>query len=149
MPYRVWSTNDVPSAADFNILFADPAGNDIATTQTTTSSPFVNLTTAGPTISNLAFTAGQTALVIVSAVASISGGPGHSAQMGFQVTGAASQAPQAADCAETQSIEDATITRISVFTASVAGNYTFQAKYGAVNNTTASFGNRRLIVRRF
>jgi hypothetical protein len=146
VPYKTWVTNDVPSPADFGVLFGDAQVNDVATAQTTTSTSFVNLTTVGPTVSSVTLTAGQQVIIILQCSSSISGGPGHEAQMGFAVSGAATVAAVGADATQTQSIEDAMITRICVYTAPSAGSYTFTAKYCAVNATTANFANRRLIV---
>jgi hypothetical protein len=115
-----------------------------ATSGGTTSAPFVGLT-GGPQLTVGLF-AGQQVLVTVSALASISGGTGHSAQMGFNVAGAGSQSPQADDIAQTQMADPHTISRTSLYTAPAAGQYTFDTRYGAVNGTTASFANRRLIV---
>jgi hypothetical protein len=128
-----------PSAAGFRaraVTFATSGG--------TVSAPFVGLT-GGPQLT-VPLLAGQQVLVTVSALASISGGTGHSAQMGFNVAGAASQSPSAVDAAETQSADPQTISRTILYTAPSTGLYTFDTRYGAVNGTTATFANRRLIV---
>jgi hypothetical protein len=128
-----------PSAAGFrarSVTFATSGG--------TTSAPFVGLT-GGPQMT-VPLLAGQQVLVTVSALASISGGAGHSAQMGFNVAGAASQAPSAADATETQNADGHTISRTSLYVAPSTGLYTFDTRYGAVNGTTATFINRRLTI---
>jgi hypothetical protein len=116
----------------------------VATSQTTNSTTFVNLTTTGPTVTVNVSSAG-TAVVTVTALegASVAG---DSCYMSFAVSGATTvAAADAQSLVETSGQQQASAT--FVVTGLHAGSNTFTAKYtsNAAANT-CHFANRSLIV---
>lgn len=148
--YRTWATGDVPSAADFNNLHADPQSADVATGQSTTSTSYVDLTTAGPAVTETLVT-GQKVLVTVSCRADNSAGTSTSASnMSFAVSGASTLAAADANAAEITGICGAgTTTRVSLFTAQATGSTVFTAKYRVINTGTSTWWDRRITTKKF
>src|SRR5215207_2977762 len=132
--YRTWATGDVPSAADFNNLHADPLPADVTPGQSTTSTSYVDLATAGPAVTETLVT-GQKVLVIVSCRADNTTNTATSASnMSFAVSGASTLAAADVNAAEITGICGAgTTTRMTVFTATGTGSTTFTSKYRMVN----------------
>lgn len=144
----------VPGAAPLILgpAYASPAlaTADVTTSQGTSSTTLTDLATVGPTVSGVILAAGETCLVTVTASMVVStSGSAHSANMGFAVSGASTQAAGSPDLASTHAADSFTVTRPCLFTATGAGAHTFTAKYStAAGADTATFLNRRLIVQR-
>jgi hypothetical protein len=150
LPYKTWATNDVPTAADFNAITADPSTADVTTLQTTTSTSYVDLATVGPSVT-LTLVSGQTVLVICSARVKHSAAGGQSALFSFAVSGASTLAAADVNGAETADTTTggSTITRATVFTAGATGSHTFTMKYQVQAGGTGTYFNRRIIVKKF
>lgn len=137
----------VPTAA----ITAAGAAN-VATSQTTTSTSYTDLTTSGPAVT---VTTGTTAMVQVhfrysnsSGNANNDTGTGH---MSFAVSGATTLAAADARCAQGPQIHSThTQTRSGMFyvTGLTAGSNTFTAKYkvSGVTPGTGTFSERNLAV---
>jgi len=125
----------------------DPAQDDVAASETRTSTSYGDLATVGP-LKTVPLIAGQRCLVTVMAEASIDLGAGHSANMGWAVSGAETVAANDVDAAVTQSATSVPVAWTSVFAAATSGDHVFTAKYKQVNGNTATFKHRRLIVQR-
>jgi hypothetical protein len=148
--YRTWATGDVPSAADFNNLHADPQQADVATSQTTTSLTYTDLATSGPAVTETLVT-GQKVLVIVSARTKHSAAGGQSALFSYAVSGASTLSAQDVNGAETADTTTggATLTKASVFTATGTGSTIFTMKYQVQAGGTGTYFNRRIITKKF
>jgi hypothetical protein len=154
MPYKVFTTGNVLTAADMNAITADPIEANVATAETRSAGTYGALATAGPTVSNLAMVNGQTALVIVSwkALAAVDGATGN---MGYQVTGASGTiAPTDANAAyayisKVGSSAGEGATRASVFTATATGNHTFTSQYKSNGTDNMTYLDRKIIVKKF
>lgn len=149
MPYKTWATNDVPTAADFNNMFANAQQADVATTQACTSTGYSDLATVGPAVT-ISLVNGQQCEIKVSAYAA--SGTAHDGYMSFAVSGAATIS--ASDTDATRFNSDGTTQweqheRTTIFTAAATGSFTFTAKYR--NSTTASYSyaNRRIICKKW
>ena len=150
MPLKTWATNDVPTAADFNSMFSDPLTADVVTLQTTTSLSYTDLATVGPAVT-MTMANGQAALVIISARMRHSAGGGQSAMMSFAVSGATTLSANdvnGCECPITD-LAGPVVTRATVFIAGATGSHTFTAKYQVTSGGTATYFNRRIIVKRF
>lgn len=148
MPYKVFATGDVLTAADMNAVTADPQSADVATIESTSSTSYTDLATSGPAVS-MSLAAGQSCLVLVEYVTS--GSAATTGYMSFAVSGAGSQAasdPNAAQ-ANPSTVGLISIGRSSVFAAGAAGTYTFTAKYRANTAVSVAFQARRIIVKKF
>jgi len=117
--------------------------NDVGAFESTSSSSFTNLTTAGPAVT---VTTGTSALVILTCQISTEA-QGRTANMGFEVSGATTIAATTASATrvngESSRITIALSTVIPVTL--TAGSNTFTAKYSSAG-TTVEFGNRKIIV---
>ena len=118
-----------------------PTIDEVATTETTASTSYTDLATAGPAVT---VTTGTTALVILSGFLDNSGAS-DSSLMAFAVTGATSLS--AADTRGTLFHQGVSESGMSVVTLEPlsAGSNTFTAKYRATGGT-ASFRHRKIIV---
>jgi hypothetical protein len=121
---------------------------DVATAESTTSTTFVDLTTPGPTISNVVLRAGEPVMVYVSYKGANALGAGHASLMSYAVSGADTVAAQDADGGENDNSVTATIGRWSLYTPATAGAHTFTSKYRTISSGTSTFAARRIIVRR-
>lgn len=149
--YKTWATGDIPTAADFNNLFADPSSADVTALQNCTSTAYSDLSTVGPAVT-LSLVNGQTVLVIVSADANTITG-GEEGWMGFAVSGATTLAASDVNAAHlytsgASAIGGAQIFRQTVFTASATGSHTFTAKYRTETGATVGFQNRRITAKK-
>jgi hypothetical protein len=124
--------------------------DEVATLGTTTSATYVaSLTTggAGPTITNLQMTGGHEYLIIVSAVMSSSTAGGFAALMTPVVSGASTLAAADINAAKIQDTAASTVTRATLWIPSSTGLHTITANYKQINGVTATFSDRRLIVK--
>jgi hypothetical protein len=119
----------------------------VATSQTTTSTTYTDLTTAGPAVTVTIGASGK-AIVTVTASETNSSNTGQS-NMGFAISGATTRA-----AADTQALSllnsgnlHPTIQSSATFfvTGLTAGSTIFTAKY-SVNAGTGTFANRTIIV---
>jgi hypothetical protein len=121
------------------------SGAKIDTVQTTTSSSFTDLATAGPSVT---VTTGTKALVIIGC-GLYNGTVGAKAVMGFAISGATTTAASDAFVFNFQNPGGATnivSTAASAFVVTVtAGSNTFTAKYKS-SSGTSTFENRSIIV---
>jgi hypothetical protein len=145
--YKTWATNDIPTAADFNELFADPVEADVTTAENITSTSYGDPTTPGPAVTK-SLVNGQKVLVIVSARIDAPA----AAQEGFcsfAVSGSTSQAATDANSGRlvgnTTSTTASTCTKQTTFTAGASGSHTFTMKY-RVTGSTFSFRDRRITI---
>lgn len=148
--YRTWATGDVPSAADFNNLHADPLQAEVTGGPTNTSSlTYVSLS-GGPAVTETLVT-GQKVLVIVSCRADNTVATSTAASnMSFAVSGASTLAASDANAAEITGVCGAgTTTRVSLFTAQATGSTVFTSQYRAVGSGTSSFYDRRITTKKF
>lgn len=147
MPYKTWATNDVPTAADFNAMFADPKQATVTTEESTTSTSYGDLTTSGPSVTET-LVAGQSCLVFLRALAinqTTSGG----AVMSFTVSGVESLAAADANAGWSRSIERNNLFSVHWYQAGTTGSHTFLCKYKAEASGTAAFANRRITLKKF
>jgi hypothetical protein len=149
MPYRNWADSDTLNAADLNAMTADPNSAEVVTQETTTSTTYAALATAGPAVT-LSMVTGQAALVIVQARIHNSVA-GNATYANYQITGASGTiVPNDENGAETTHDVNSRgrITRISVFAATATGSHTFTMLY-KVFAGTGTFSSRRIIVKKF
>lgn len=121
---------------------------DVATSESTASTSFVDLATAGPATSSVVLRVGEQVMVYVSYKGGNALGAGHASLMSFAVSGVDTVAAADADGAENDNSVTATIGRWSTYTAVTAGAHTFTAKYRTISSGTSTFAARRIIVRR-
>lgn len=116
----------------------------VATSQTTTSTSFTDLATAGPSVT---LTTGVTAIVFTTAGMS-NNTTNASSFMGYAVTGATSAAAATSKALRVDGISASNVVRVSaVSTASLtAGSNTFTAKYAVGAGSTGTFLDRTIIV---
>ncbi len=121
-----------------------PQNGVVATNETTTSTSFTNLATAGPAITA---TTGVAALVIVTA--NLAGdGAGVFSIMGYQITGASAHDPQdgvALIYESSVADDEMKASFVTLRTDLTAGSNTFTAKY-RVTSGTGSFKDRNITV---
>jgi hypothetical protein len=118
------------------------ASATVGTFQTTTSTTFTDLATAGPAVT---ITTGTKALVIVSSFL-YSSIAGYNSFAGFAVSGATTIA-----ATDDYALADGTtagggVSRATRLTTLTAGSNTFTMKYRQTISGTASFVNREIIV---
>lgn len=146
MPLTTYVAGNVLTAAQLNGSFDSFkfTSNTVATSQTTTSTSFTDLTTVGPTVT---VTTGTTALVVMTARLSIAS-VNQAALMGFAVSGATTIA--AADAStiyvDSRGAADQTVQMSAIYQVTLtAGSNVFTAKYRSTTGT-ATFVNRTLMV---
>jgi hypothetical protein len=149
--YRTWATGDIPSAADWNNLHADPLSADVTANEASAATTYGDLTTVGPFVT-LNLVAGQKVVVLLSCYASTAT-DGIEQFMSFAVSGASSLAAADANAAHSFSIKVGTNTaqtpfRATVYTATSTGSHTFTAKY-KTTAATPNWKDRRIIVKSF
>lgn len=150
MPYRVWATDDVPSAADFNALFADPVSADIITEEARANAAYGDMATVGPSVT-LTLVSGQKCLVIVSSMQS-SNSSSFTSYHSFAVSGASTLTAidaNAAPVTHTTNLVYMTAGRTTLYTASATGSHTFTSKYRTSTGANGTFQYRRIIVWKF
>jgi hypothetical protein len=150
--YRTWATNDIPSAADWNELHADPIQGDVAADESTTDVSYVNLGTVGPTATKT-LVAGQKVIVWLSTWMDTSTDTAHG-RMSFEVTGASTLAAADANAAhwfavKTQLSTGGTVFRSTVYTATNSGSHVFRCRYRSDGSATMHFADRRIIIKSF
>lgn len=140
------TTGDLISAADWNALIGGGTSDYVATSESTSSGTYVNLTTTGPSITALA--TGTQALVGVSCRVT-SGTTGVRPSMGFQVSSATTLAANEnmALQAEISAANDFySLTYVALVPLN-AGSNTFIAKYASLGaGGSATFDFRRIWV---
>jgi hypothetical protein len=149
---KTWVAAEVVDATEanaewrdiLNYLLAPAADADVSTTETTTSSSYVNLTTSGPAVS-VTVTNGQPVHVTVSAFMHVST-VAAIAFMSFAVSGAETDAAQDQDAAAISNTDDVKVSCSTIYVPGTAGSHTFTAKYRIAAGGTATFGSRRIIV---
>lgn len=141
MPFKTWATNDVPTAADFNAMFADAVSGNVATEENTTSASYGDLTTVGPSAA-ITLVTGQQARVDISSMM-INQTVGGGALATFTTTGVTASDTNAA---WTRSTERTMATRQTYFVAGSSGTFTSTMKYKVEVNGTAYFASRRITV---
>ena len=135
-------------------MFADAGTADVVALQTTTSGSYTDLSTVGPAVT-LSLVNGQGCLVLIAARGSNSlGGTSGQACFSFAVTGATSLAANDSNGVESHAIltpgsQQQMSLRATWFVASATGSHTFTMKYKAQTGGTASFTERRIIVKKF
>ena len=157
-----FSTSDarIPIGANGTILTADSteslglkwaaassgltfSSNEVGAFETTTSSSFTDLTTAGPAVT---VTTGTKALVVLTCQISTESAD-RTANMSFAVSGATTIAASTTSSNRVNCVGSRIIINFSSVTpvTLTAGSNTFTAKYSS-NGSTVEFGNRKIIV---
>lgn len=150
MAQKTFATNDVLTATDMNNLGKNPQSADVTTAQTTTSTGYADLATAGPSVT-ITLANGENVMVTVSAAISVATNPDQ-AYMSFAVSGASTLAASDANAAWGRFSGGNAYTimsRRTLFTASASGSHTFTAKYKFLDggaSSSARFEHRRIIV---
>lgn len=145
-----WSSGDVLTAADLTDTFAAKMDSiasssaSVATYQSTSSTTFTDLATAGPAVT---LTTGTKALVVVTARMS-NGSTGYNSLMGFAVSGAStvSAADERTLRIWSNALGAFQVSAAFLLTGLTAGSNTFTAKYKAESPSTANFENRSISV---
>jgi hypothetical protein len=150
--YKTWATNDIPTAADFNELFADPQQADVNTSENTTSTSFGDLTTPGPSLTKTLVN-GQKVLVLLWA-SNLAITSSQQSWASFAVSGASTQAASDINGAWFQEPTSGPAipkigSRGSVFTATASGSHTFTEQYRTSSANTSTFARRRIIIKPF
>lgn len=154
-------------------ILASPAGEDlvkfvigssvfaatVSTSQSTSSTSFTDLSTAGPTVSNVPISSTGRALVMVTAATnatSANGSPtfGQNAEMSYAISGATTRAASADDALRFSHVDlDATsfgsirATATSLETGLNEGDHTFTAKYRRqAGEGSVQFADRQIAV---
>lgn len=124
---------------------SNPQQADVTATESTTSTTYTALTTAGPAVT-VTLTAGQKVEIIISATI-FGSGVGIGGYAGFAVSGAATAAATDVDAVKafgSAASDVNTPSRATIYTAGAAGDYTFTMQYRTPSGTT-SFYHRRII----
>lgn len=119
-----------------------PVAAAVATSQTTTSTSYTDLSTAGPEVTATIGASGI-ALVIISGALSNSGA--NYTNMSFAVSGANTQAASDAYSHNNKSTDIINKANVFLLTGLNAGSTTFTAKYSVLAGT-GTFSNRRIAV---
>jgi hypothetical protein len=138
----------MPTAGTLVRAFDPPEQDTVSTLETTTSTSYTDLATAGPSVT-FSLANGQSALLIVEAHMFISASGVNGALCSVEVAGPSSSDLAAADvnCIETGHVTEWTPgTKHTLFTASAAGAHTATLKYRVIGAFTGSFKERRLTV---
>lgn len=146
-----WVAGNVLTAAQLNqqvrdnvSFLAGTKGAEIVTSQTTASTSYTDLATAGPAVSTLT---GTTALVLLSALL-LNNTSTNLCYMGFAISGATTVAAGDEDALIYQAFANngqAQMGTVVLVTGLTAGTNTFTAKY-RVNGGTGTFQRRRIAV---
>jgi hypothetical protein len=147
--YRTWANNDVPVAADWNELHADPLQADVTAAQSTTSTGFTDLSTAGPAVTKTLVN-GQKVWVEVSGEIWGAGAGVETGRMSFAVSGASTLSATDSNAASNRLTSNviSMCSRTTVFTATASGSHTFTAKYRTTNAAVAAnFESRRILIK--
>lgn len=136
----------VPNGANTLVQRTMADGDRVTASETTSSTSYTTLTTAGPSVT---ITTGTTALVFVGAAMSNDQASGGEA-MSFAISGSTSVSAsdtwaQRWDGANTSS-QTGRWGMWRLVTGLTAGSNTFAARYRAIQTGTATFANRELIV---
>lgn len=134
--FVVDSTNVINQRKCFNSI--------VSTSQSTATTTYTDLATAGPGVSVLS---GSTALVLITAGVSTDTN-NSSAFVGYEISGATSRVAADAEALELDGVTAANTIRntaASLATGLTPGTNTFTLKYRAGSNT-ATFANRQIIV---
>ena len=121
-----------------------PTEDRVNTSETTTSTSWTNLTTAGPSVT---VTTGTKALVVVGCLVT-NNTTGSQSSMGYDVSGASSISEDYATAFildQNDTADRISACRVSLLTSLTAGSNTFRARY-VVNGGTGTFSNRTLMV---
>lgn len=129
------------------IKWQDISGNgaQVLTGQTTNSTSYTDLATAGPSVT---MTTGTTCLVFICCDAYNTLGVGNTAFIGVNISGATTRAADTDQSARTSFwAQNSQVTMASFFkvTGLTAGSNTFKVQY-KVDGSTIQFGNRQIIV---
>lgn len=122
-----------------------PKGATINTNQSSTNTSYVDLATAGPSVT---INTGTTALVTVSSVGYNSASAGNTAKIGVAVSGATTLSASDNFCAQTSfwtSNAGVTIASSFVLTGLTAGSNTFKMQY-KTDGGTINYFNRYIVV---
>jgi hypothetical protein len=124
-----------------------PREGYVATAQSTTSLTYVDLATAGPSVT---VTTGTRAFVAVYArMSNTTAGIGGQALMSWAISGATTRAAQDNTAIEIGGLAASCnfrTTAVDFLTDLTAGSNTFTAKYRIANASTATFADRRILV---
>jgi hypothetical protein len=142
VPYKTWVDGTVLSAADMTAITKDPVEADVSTVQTTSSSTYTSLATAGPSVS-VTLAVGQTCTVTVSADISVSN-TAAGARASYAVSGAVTVAANDTECGASSNLDGTTCTKPSVFTCTSAGSHTFTMQYRSNGSIVGTFSSRRI-----
>ena len=130
---------------DFNFTTITAAPSSaiatVATSQTTTSSTYTDLSTSGPAVT---FTTGTKALVLITIDMSNSGGTGATSFASYAVSGATTISASDTVALRSSSSQTERMSSASRPTLT-AGSNTFTMKYKC-NSDTSTFANREIIV---
>lgn len=145
---------EVVTAAELNILSDDIAdlntrttpGHDlVATSQSTTSATFTNLSTSGPAVT---ITVGSNGLALVTLACSVTSTSNIGGLMGFAVSGATTVAASAANSIGMKVDSSTAAFRLSgafIVSSLTAGSNTFTAKYLSLNGgSSVTFQDRAI-----
>jgi hypothetical protein len=131
---------------------ATPSGNVVGTLETTTTTTYTNLATAGPAVTVNVSPTGMALVILTSQL--MNGIEGGGCAMGFAVSG---PGPTSSPAADTQALVyvnnvgnhfEARLKQVSavyLVTGLGAGSNILTAQYRAVDEGTCSFANRGLI----
>jgi hypothetical protein len=151
MPLKTFAAGNVLAASDLNNgPYADAVTADVTALQTTTSTSYTDLSTVGPT-AVISLVAGQGVLVWIAARLIHSAGAGAASRMSFAVSGASTQSALDANSILSDATTTAgwTLSLPTWYVATGTGSHTFTCKYKAVVSGTATFLERRIIVKKF
>jgi hypothetical protein len=149
---RTWVTGEIVTAALLNTHLRDnlvdldrrtsPSEGYVGTIETTTSTTYTDLATAGPAVTQ---TIGSTGKALVALYAAMSNAGGNFALMSYAITGATTAAAGDQYALQTNNASDIRFGATVLQTGLNAGSTTFTAKYRATA-TTAGFNGRRILV---
>jgi hypothetical protein len=132
------------TVSPYKVKWATPASSGPANTgavitnyESTTSTSYTALSTAGPAVT---LTTGTKALVAVSSFL------GNRASMSFDISGASSFSAADTKAVQDNSDNSSIGSGVYLMTGLTAGSNTFTAKYRSTNGTSAPFQNRNIAV---
>jgi len=122
----------------------------VTTLEATTSSPYVDLATPGPTVSNIRIPAsGKAEVVVSSQIDNLGPGTLTVATVGVEISGDASIAPNTLNSLIFIASSGAiSVSKTLLFESLPAGGVcSFKLKYGSNGTVNTQFGNRTILVR--
>lgn len=153
MPYRAWATDDEPSGADFNAIWADPVQADVEADEVNSGAGYVSMN--GPAV-QVTLVKSQ-ACQVWTFTECLTAYDGAHGLMSWKVSGASLRNPVDTDAAHYGANKQGnnttgTVWRVGWFAAQTGGTHAIEAYYrqsGGPSEANMHFLWRRLIAKKY